>query len=227
MLEVSRATIDHVAGLENGYAAKIFQPKPSKRLGPVSWSMPRVLGLKLIVAVDVEARATLAHRMPPRNAAAARHAAPVTLPPSVDELAAASVRMRMSENGSRGGRARAASLPAKHRSRIARAAARADGNRRATEEYDHGTSRRIFRRHLRMRIASTPSRSVRAIGSMTSSSATDAPTSTRPLAPTPCNDVAACSTSAAAPSTSRRCSSCRGCRGSGPVPQSGARLFGI
>ena len=124
-LEVSRATIDHVAGLENGYAAKILQPKPSKRLGPVSWSMLRVLGIKLLAVVDVEARAALAHRLPKRADGFVRNGAPVGLPPSVDEMAEALLRSRMSENGRRGGHARSASLAAKHRSRIARKAARA------------------------------------------------------------------------------------------------------
>jgi hypothetical protein len=125
-LEVSRATIDHVAGLENGYAAKLLQPEPSKRLGPVSWSMLRVLGIKLLAVVDVEARAALAHRLTRRDSKHARNGAPVNeRPPSVEEMAQALVRMRMSENGRRGGHARAESLPAKHRANIARKAARA------------------------------------------------------------------------------------------------------
>ncbi len=125
-LEVSRATLNDVCGLQNGYAEKLLAPSPIKRLGALTFGpMLRTLGLKLVAYTDPAAIAALAHRMPKRDTVHARNGAPVELPPSVDEMAEALLRSRMSENGRRGGRARAASLPAKQRSRIAREAARA------------------------------------------------------------------------------------------------------
>ena len=35
-LNVSRLTIDDIAGLQSGYAAKLLQPRPKNQLGPMS-----------------------------------------------------------------------------------------------------------------------------------------------------------------------------------------------
>ena len=140
-LEVSRATINDVCGLQNGYAEKLLAPSPIKRLGALTFGpMLRTLGLKLVVYTDPAAIAALAHRMPKRDAVHARNGAPVELPPSVEEMTQALVKIRMSENGRRGGHARATSLPAKHRARIARKAARARWDHRATAS---GAARKI------------------------------------------------------------------------------------
>jgi hypothetical protein len=52
-LDVSRETLDHLTGLQNGYCAKILAPKPIRNLGRISFdAMLAVLGLKLIVTED-------------------------------------------------------------------------------------------------------------------------------------------------------------------------------
>jgi hypothetical protein len=56
-LEVSRETIDEVAGLPARYSTKLLGPGALKNLGPMSMgAMLGVLGLKLLVAIDPEAR---------------------------------------------------------------------------------------------------------------------------------------------------------------------------
>lgn len=61
-LLLSRQTVDEVAGLTAGYAAKLLAPKPMKILGPMSFgSLLGALGLKLVVVEDAEAMAKYAH----------------------------------------------------------------------------------------------------------------------------------------------------------------------
>lgn len=54
-LELSRSTIDDVAGFTSGYAAKLLAPKPMKILGPQSFGeMLSTLGMKFIAVEDKE-----------------------------------------------------------------------------------------------------------------------------------------------------------------------------
>jgi hypothetical protein len=67
-LNVSYATVDHTAGLHDGYFGKIMAKM--KHLGPQT--MPLVLsalGIKLIAVIDVEAEAIYTKRMPQRETA--------------------------------------------------------------------------------------------------------------------------------------------------------------
>jgi hypothetical protein len=52
-LKLSRESIDAIAGLQPGYAAKLLSPRPIKKLGPLSIPLVLpVLGMKLIAVVD-------------------------------------------------------------------------------------------------------------------------------------------------------------------------------
>jgi hypothetical protein len=41
-LDISRETLDHVAGLQNGYSAKLLAPTPIRRLGRISLDVRRI-----------------------------------------------------------------------------------------------------------------------------------------------------------------------------------------
>ena len=67
-LNVSHASVDHVAGLNDGYFGKLMARM--KHLGPQT--MPLVLcalGIKLVAVVDVEAQEAYTKRMPTRETA--------------------------------------------------------------------------------------------------------------------------------------------------------------
>lgn len=67
-LNVSRETIDDVAGLTNGYASKLLALPPIKKFGPISLGPTmRALGLKMIVVDDPEALAKVEGRLTPRE----------------------------------------------------------------------------------------------------------------------------------------------------------------
>jgi hypothetical protein len=76
-LNLSRESIDAIAGLQDGYAAKLLSPRPIKKLGPLS--IPLVLpalGLKLIVIVDEQQTRKIQARISqPRRQASVRSAA--------------------------------------------------------------------------------------------------------------------------------------------------------
>ncbi len=67
-LNISHASVDHVAGLNDGYFGKLMARM--KHLGPQT--MPLVLcalGIKLVAVVDVEAQEAYTKRMPTRETA--------------------------------------------------------------------------------------------------------------------------------------------------------------
>jgi hypothetical protein len=73
-LKLSREAIDAIAGLQNGYAAKLLAPRPIKKLGPLSIpTVLPVLGLKLVVMIDEQKAAALQARI----SGQARHQASV------------------------------------------------------------------------------------------------------------------------------------------------------
>ena len=54
-LEVSRTTIDEVAGLTPGYSSKLLAPRPMKIMGELSFGIIlSALGIKLIAVIDTE-----------------------------------------------------------------------------------------------------------------------------------------------------------------------------
>lgn len=59
-LEITRASLDRLACLPAGYAAKLLSPKPMKKLSDetLGFAMP-ALGMKLVAIEDLEAIATL------------------------------------------------------------------------------------------------------------------------------------------------------------------------
>jgi hypothetical protein len=72
-LEVSRETIDDIAGFESGYTAKLLSPVPMKRLGLQSLGpVLTVLGLALVVVEDHEGLRRISHRLKKRNHASVR-----------------------------------------------------------------------------------------------------------------------------------------------------------
>jgi hypothetical protein len=79
-LNVSRQTIDEVAGLTPGHASKLLASAPSRHLGPISLGLIlRALGLKLVVVDDPEALAAVRDRLTPRNAKQVRYRRSVSL----------------------------------------------------------------------------------------------------------------------------------------------------
>jgi hypothetical protein len=67
-LDVSRLTIDEIAGVQSGYTSKILAPQPTKRLGPISFpALLGALGLKLVVVEDKDQLRKIARRLTPRG----------------------------------------------------------------------------------------------------------------------------------------------------------------
>jgi hypothetical protein len=118
-LNISRATIDEVAGLPGGYSGKILAPRPVKRLGSLALNLLLpTLGLQLVLVEDEAALARLRTRLVAREVAV----------PSRACLWAGKARIEVSRRWVRriaadGGRARARALSPKERSKQARAAA--------------------------------------------------------------------------------------------------------
>lgn len=67
-LDVTLATVDHIAGLPTNYASKLLGPNPAKRLGIMSFeAVLGAVGLKLIAIEDDEALARVRHRLVKRR----------------------------------------------------------------------------------------------------------------------------------------------------------------
>jgi len=67
-LHVSRETVDHIAMLPDGYAAKLLAPEPIKILGKLSLGgVLEALGVKLVLVEDVEAMAKFAKKRVERD----------------------------------------------------------------------------------------------------------------------------------------------------------------
>jgi hypothetical protein len=65
-LQISRGAIDAIAGLSEGYSAKLLSENPSKVLGPMSMGATlQTLGLRLMLIEDTAAsQRTIARRTP-------------------------------------------------------------------------------------------------------------------------------------------------------------------
>lgn len=66
-LEITRARLDEIAGLQEGYSAKLLSPSPMKKLGDktLGYVLP-ALAMKLVAVVDEEALARIKNRLTPR-----------------------------------------------------------------------------------------------------------------------------------------------------------------
>lgn len=79
-LQISRETIDELAGFASGYASKMLAPMPLKKMGELSIRLLiGALAVKLIVVDDPERRARMAERYTPRNPKYAAHAGVVNV----------------------------------------------------------------------------------------------------------------------------------------------------
>jgi hypothetical protein len=66
-LDVSRATIDAIAHLQEGYSAKLLSPHPKKHLGQISFRTIRSLGLRVFIIDDLDATEALKDQLEPRR----------------------------------------------------------------------------------------------------------------------------------------------------------------
>ncbi len=127
-LGISHATLDEIAGTPDRYVGKMLADPPSKNIGITTMGyLLQALGLKLIVAEDVEQMAKLATRMVRRDARQVRK-------PSTAEhknIVLIFTRRHMRKLGKLSAAARMLKLKPSRRRAIARKAARARwaGNR--------------------------------------------------------------------------------------------------
>jgi hypothetical protein len=122
-LNISRETIDEIAGFQPFYAAKLLAPKPHRKLGHMSFdAMLGALGCRLLlVEEDAATLARLRPRWVQRNVSQVRSAsttASIEAEPGVKALFMRTI-------ATLGGKARAQQLSDKRRAAIARRAARA------------------------------------------------------------------------------------------------------
>lgn len=68
-MRITNEAIDDISGCQTGYSAKVLGPNPTKRLGPISWSLLEVLGVKLLVVDDPETRTAMQSRYEPKSGA--------------------------------------------------------------------------------------------------------------------------------------------------------------
>jgi hypothetical protein len=124
-LEISRATIDAVAGLTDGYAGKLLAMPPIKRFGHTSlFPTLQVAGLRLVLIEDEDALArTRKLRKRVRNQVRCK-------PAGATRTLAASRPAVLRELATKGGKARMANLTSAARRRLAKAAAQARWSRR-------------------------------------------------------------------------------------------------
>jgi hypothetical protein len=117
-LELSRATIDHAAGLTDGYAGKLLAVPPIKRFGQTSlFPTLEVAGLRLALIEDADALArTQGHPKRARNAVRQRVST---------RLVEACRTEVLRELTSKAGKARMTKMTAAARKRIAKLAAKA------------------------------------------------------------------------------------------------------
>jgi hypothetical protein len=75
-LQLAGETLDDVSGLPKGYASKLTAPRPTRRIGAVSFGpMLGVLGMKCLFVEDEDAVRRVAGRLKRRNSNLVRSAA--------------------------------------------------------------------------------------------------------------------------------------------------------
>lgn len=112
-LRITNEAVDELSGVQSGYSSKVLGPNPTKQLGPVSWALLPVLGVKLIVVDDAEARSAMQGRYVPKTEARST--------PRVAKV----VKQFLSSAGAAGARALNERLTPAQRRKSARRAARA------------------------------------------------------------------------------------------------------
>lgn len=119
-LNISRNTIDDVAGLTPGYASKLLAAVPLKKIGAVSLGpLLGALGMRIVLVEDLEQMRRVAERMTKRNAAQSR-----LLPDGKHLGVTVKISLRQLKKLSRlGNDARSRSLSPRRRKLIARHAA--------------------------------------------------------------------------------------------------------
>jgi hypothetical protein len=121
-LDIARTALDQIAGLQDGYSAKLLAPRALKGLGAVSMPLLlEALGVRLVLVEDREAFERIRSRLEPRHTNALRETAC---------LWAGKARITVSKRWVKriaraGGHARAAALTPARRRAIARRAAMA------------------------------------------------------------------------------------------------------
>jgi hypothetical protein len=118
-LKISRAEIDRLSGLPDGFASKVLCEQPIRRLGPDTIGpMMAALAMKMVLAQDAQAFAKYAARCQQREEKQARNATYANTV-SMAELKLVNHAF-FKRNGKRAARARNAKLSGREKSQIAR-----------------------------------------------------------------------------------------------------------
>lgn len=134
-LELSRDGIDHVVGLQAGYAAKILGPKQIRKIGAVTMrDFLEGLGVKLIAVVDDEAVARHASQVARHRAMKVFQPAPPVPAEKVEQMIAEGIHAARVEAARRGAQARAERLSPEERSTQASEAASARWARKTAKQ---------------------------------------------------------------------------------------------
>lgn len=134
-LELSRDGIDHVVGLQPGYAAKILGPKQIRKIGAGTMrDFLEGLGVKLIAVVDDEAVARHASMIARHRATTVYHPAPPVPAEKVEQIVTERIHAARVEAARRGAQARAENLSPEERSTQASEAASARWSRKTPRQ---------------------------------------------------------------------------------------------
>jgi len=126
---MTRLTIDELAGLASGHAAKLLGPIPAKRLGPETLPrLLRALALRLVLEDDPERLAEIAEHLHGRSEGHANtHVVRIHLKTLsyVNKVAARMIRRERRKWALEATKQRLAALSPEHRTRLAKIAIRA------------------------------------------------------------------------------------------------------
>lgn len=125
-LQIPHAVVDAIAGLQDGYTSKVLSPKPfnGKGLGPVSWGILEVLGLRVMLVEDWAGLQRMIRRPDWRER---RHARSASITASI----APTMGWITAENAGYLAKRRAEKLAPNRRAKIARKAAKARWSKKA------------------------------------------------------------------------------------------------
>jgi hypothetical protein len=122
-LNVSRTTLDEVAGLTPGHASKLLAPRPLKKLGNLTLGLLlQTMGLKLVVVEDPEALERIRAKLIPREVPANVLSLPWAVRHGAKHFLVSKRWVR--KIGRKGGEQRAKNLSPRRRRAIARKAAK-------------------------------------------------------------------------------------------------------
>lgn len=115
-LDVSRTTLDNIAGLPAGYVQKLLATHPLKTLGPDSWGpLLGGTGMAIVFIEDPEALAQIEGRLDPRDNKNVRVLTPASIVPELALITALTARGMVTLRNAR--------LTPQQRKRIAKKAA--------------------------------------------------------------------------------------------------------